>query len=171
MRRRRSQTDGAEVDRAQTFVNPRYAVEMVFDPGVDHSSRAQRTRDELVGTASDASDAADAGLAGGGYRNSSKGTRLPQIGPLEILVVLVVALVVFGPSKLPQIGRQVGRGVRGLRKFQHGIRNDVEGAFGHHDDQPDHEDDDVGHDEPGPIDAQDGNLPAPHEPPPADTTS
>ena len=35
---------------------------------------------------------------------------MPQIGPLEILVVLVVALVVFGPNKLPELGRQVGRG-------------------------------------------------------------
>ena len=54
---------------------------------------------------------------------------MPQIGPLEILVVLVVALVVFGPNKLPQLGRQVGRGYREFRKFQQGFRDDIEGAF------------------------------------------
>jgi len=54
---------------------------------------------------------------------------LPQIGPLEILVIFIVALVVFGPSKLPQIGRQVGRGVREFRKFQAGLRDDIEDAF------------------------------------------
>lgn len=54
---------------------------------------------------------------------------MPQIGPLEILVIFIVALVVFGPSKLPQIGRQVGRGVREFRKFQAGLRDDIEDAF------------------------------------------
>src|SRR5947207_9247805 len=49
-------------------------------------------------------------IANGG--NGAKGARLPQVGPLEILVVLVVALVVVGPSKLPQLGRQGGRGYR-----------------------------------------------------------
>jgi sec-independent protein translocase protein TatA len=94
---------------------------------------------------------------------------LPQIGPLEILVVLVVALVVFGPSKLPELGRQVGRGYREFRKFQQGIRDDIEDAF---------RDDDGGHDlEAGvdddarQIEAPRPDRSAPPEPPPADTTS
>ena len=37
---------------------------------------------------------------------------MPNIGPLELIVVLVVALVVLGPKKLPDMGRSVGRGMR-----------------------------------------------------------
>jgi TatA/E family protein of Tat protein translocase len=94
---------------------------------------------------------------------------LPQIGPLEILVVLVVALIVFGPSKLPQLGRQVGRGYREFRKFQQGIRDDIEGAFREDDDdQPSGDDVD---DTPRQLEARKPDHSAPPEPPPADTTS
>ena len=95
---------------------------------------------------------------------------MPQIGPLEILVVLVVALVVFGPSKLPELGRQVGRGYREFRKFQQGFRDDIEGAF------RDDDDDDAASlhgadDTPRQIEARKPDHSAPPEPPPADTTS
>jgi TatA/E family protein of Tat protein translocase len=104
---------------------------------------------------------------------------LPQIGPLEILVIFIVALVVFGPSKLPQIGRQVGRGFREFRKFQAGLRDDIEEAF--RDDEHDGEDElDDGH-EPKPLEAGAPDPAAPDparpdrakpsEPPPADATS
>lgn len=36
----------------------------------------------------------------------------PQIGPMEIVLVLVIALIVLGPKKLPEAGRSIGRGVR-----------------------------------------------------------
>jgi sec-independent protein translocase protein TatA len=49
-----------------------------------------------------------------------------QLGPAEVLVILVVALLVFGPNRLPEIGRQVGRGVRELRKFQDTIKRDLD---------------------------------------------
>jgi TatA/E family protein of Tat protein translocase len=62
---------------------------------------------------------------------------MPQLGPLEILVIFVVALLVFGPTKLPEIGRQVGRGVNEFRKFQHSLRQDLDGMLGGHDDQSD----------------------------------
>jgi TatA/E family protein of Tat protein translocase len=58
---------------------------------------------------------------------------MPQIGPLEILVIFVVALLVFGPTKLPEIGRQVGRGVHEFRKFQQTLRRDLDGMLGHDD--------------------------------------
>jgi sec-independent protein translocase protein TatA len=102
---------------------------------------------------------------------------LPQIGPLEILVILIVALVVFGPSKLPQIGRQVGRGFREFRKFQAGLRDDIEDAFRDDDEADDDDVDDAPKQlEPGKPDA--GSREAakpdpgkPSEPPPADTSS
>jgi len=50
---------------------------------------------------------------------------MPQLGPAEILVVLVIALMVFGPKRLPEVGRQVGRGLRELRKIQDTIRTEI----------------------------------------------
>ncbi|HEX6461252.1 MAG TPA: twin-arginine translocase TatA/TatE family subunit [Thermoleophilaceae bacterium] len=37
---------------------------------------------------------------------------MPNIGPLELIVVLVIALVILGPKKLPDMGRSVGKGMR-----------------------------------------------------------
>lgn len=37
---------------------------------------------------------------------------MPGIGMMEILIVGVVALLVFGPKRLPEIGRSLGRGMR-----------------------------------------------------------
>lgn len=37
---------------------------------------------------------------------------MPNIGPLEIVIVLIIALVVLGPKRLPDFGRSVGRGLR-----------------------------------------------------------
>jgi sec-independent protein translocase protein TatA len=37
---------------------------------------------------------------------------MPNLGPLEILLVLIVALVVFGPKKLPDLGHSLGKGIR-----------------------------------------------------------
>jgi len=40
---------------------------------------------------------------------------LGNIGPLEIIVVLIIALVVFGPKRLPELGSSLGRGIREFR--------------------------------------------------------
>ena len=40
---------------------------------------------------------------------------LPNVGPLELAVVVIVALVVLGPKKLPEVGRSVGKGIREFR--------------------------------------------------------
>ena len=41
------------------------------------------------------------------------------IGPLELLIVLGVVLVIFGPKRLPALGRQLGSG---MREFRDSIR-------------------------------------------------
>lgn len=52
-----------------------------------------------------------------------------QLGPAEILVVLVIALLVFGPNKLPEVGRQVGRAMKEFRQFQQTMTRDVQEVF------------------------------------------
>ena len=37
---------------------------------------------------------------------------MPNIGPLEIIIVLIIVLLVFGPKRLPDLGRSLGRGMR-----------------------------------------------------------
>jgi sec-independent protein translocase protein TatA len=44
-----------------------------------------------------------------------------QFGPLEIILVLVVLLVIFGPKRLPSLGRQLGTG---MREFKDSITGD-----------------------------------------------
>jgi sec-independent protein translocase protein TatA len=43
---------------------------------------------------------------------------MPNIGPMELIIVLVIALVVLGPKKLPDAGRSIGKGIR---EFKDGI--------------------------------------------------
>ena len=43
---------------------------------------------------------------------------MPNIGPIELIVVLVIALLILGPKRLPAAGRSLGQG---LREFKDGI--------------------------------------------------
>lgn len=43
---------------------------------------------------------------------------MPNIGPTELIIVLVIVLVIFGPKRLPQLGRQLGGG---MREFKNSI--------------------------------------------------
>lgn len=49
---------------------------------------------------------------------------LPNIGPLEIVVILIIALIVFGPKRLPELGRSLGKGIREFRGSIGGDRDD-----------------------------------------------
>jgi sec-independent protein translocase protein TatA len=51
---------------------------------------------------------------------------MPNVGPMELIIVLVVALIVLGPKRLPEVGRSLGNG---LREFKDSLSN------------PDHSDD------------------------------
>ena len=62
---------------------------------------------------------------------------MPSVGPLELLVVLVIALIVLGPKRLPEVGRSLGRGIREFKDTLSGITDD--------------EDDDRHHREPPPL--------------------
>ncbi len=49
---------------------------------------------------------------------------MPNIGPLEIVVILIIALLVLGPKKLPDVGRSVGKGLREFRSAMSGMSLD-----------------------------------------------
>ena len=50
---------------------------------------------------------------------------MPSLGPAEILVILVIALLVFGPNKMPEIARQVGKGMREFRRVQQHLSTEL----------------------------------------------
>ena len=43
---------------------------------------------------------------------------MPNVGPMEVLLLALLALLLFGPSKLPEIGRSIGKGIR---EFKDGL--------------------------------------------------
>jgi sec-independent protein translocase protein TatA len=49
-----------------------------------------------------------------------------NIGPLELIIILVLALIVFGPQRLPEIGRTVGKSLREVRKASSELRQEFE---------------------------------------------
>lgn len=46
---------------------------------------------------------------------------MPSVGPLELAIVLIIALVIFGPKKLPELGNSLGRG---MREFKDSLSSD-----------------------------------------------
>ena len=71
---------------------------------------------------------------------------MPNIGPLELIIVLVVVLVIFGPKRLPGLGRQLGTGMREFKESISGKgssddddrddRRRADAALGRPDDEP-----------------------------------
>jgi sec-independent protein translocase protein TatA len=57
------------------------------------------------------------------------GSMLGNIGPLEIIVVLIIALIVFGPKRLPELGSSLGRGIREFRSTVTGDKSDDDDEF------------------------------------------
>lgn len=51
---------------------------------------------------------------------------MPSIGPVEILIVAMIGLVVFGPQKLPEIARSIGRAAAELRRMAGEVRSEFE---------------------------------------------
>lgn len=48
------------------------------------------------------------------------------IGAMELVVILVLALIIFGPGKLPEVGKAIGRGVREFKKATSEVMDDDE---------------------------------------------
>ena len=49
---------------------------------------------------------------------------MSNLGPTELIIVLVIALLVLGPKKLPEVGRSVGKG---LREFKESLNGSLHG--------------------------------------------
>ncbi len=64
---------------------------------------------------------------GKGQQHTSKGAVaiFQNLGFSELLVILVVGLVVFGPQKLPELGRGLGQAIREFRKATRTITEEV----------------------------------------------
>ena len=52
---------------------------------------------------------------------------MPQIGPMELIIVLVIILIIFGPGRLPDIGNAIGKGLREFRKASTEIEDSIRG--------------------------------------------
>lgn len=85
-----------------------------------------------------------------------------SLGPAEILVILVVALIVLGPKKLPEAGRQVGKAIAEVRKWSQGFQDEIKGAMDPEPKRPSYSEPQPYYEPPLPV------LPAETEPP-ADT--
>jgi sec-independent protein translocase protein TatA len=53
---------------------------------------------------------------------------MPNIGPMEIIVVLIIALVVFGPKRLPELGKSLGKGIQEFKGTISGEHADEKSA-------------------------------------------
>ena len=85
-----------------------------------------------------------------------------SLGPAEILVILVVALIVLGPKKLPEAGRQVGKAIAEVRKWSQGFQDEIKSVMEPESTRPTYSQPQPGYDPP-PIPI----IPA-ETPPPAD---
>jgi TatA/E family protein of Tat protein translocase len=47
------------------------------------------------------------------------------IGPMELLLILVIALLIFGPDRLPEIGAGLGKAIREFREMSQGITDEI----------------------------------------------
>jgi sec-independent protein translocase protein TatA len=46
---------------------------------------------------------------------------MPNVGPMELIVILAIALIVLGPKKLPEVGKSLGKG---MREFKDSLSGD-----------------------------------------------
>ena len=45
---------------------------------------------------------------------------MPNVGPMELIVILAIALIVLGPKRLPEVGKSLGKGMREFKESLQG---------------------------------------------------
>lgn len=55
---------------------------------------------------------------------------LPSIGPWELILILVIALIIFGPGKLPEVGKAIGKGLREFRSAANQVTEQINEVTG-----------------------------------------
>lgn len=53
---------------------------------------------------------------------------MPNIGPMEIAIALIIVLIVFGPKRLPELGKSLGRGIQEFRGTVSGEKSEPEAS-------------------------------------------
>ena len=48
---------------------------------------------------------------------------MPNVGPMELIVILAIALIVLGPKRLPEVGKSLGKG---MREFKESLQGESE---------------------------------------------
>lgn len=51
---------------------------------------------------------------------------LPSIGVPELILIMVVALIIFGPGKLPEVGKAIGKSLNEFKKASNNIKNEID---------------------------------------------
>jgi sec-independent protein translocase protein TatA len=60
------------------------------------------------------------------YQKNKEGGSMAQIGIPGLILILIVALIIFGPSKLPELGKAAGQTLREFRKSAQELTNEKE---------------------------------------------
>src|SRR5688500_17960526 len=59
-------------------------------------------------------------------RNYPRICMLPSVGIPELIIILTIALIIFGPRKLPELGRSLGRSLNEFKRASHELKNTLD---------------------------------------------
>lgn len=51
---------------------------------------------------------------------------IPSVGPWELILILAIALIIFGPGKLPEVGRSLGKSINEFKRASVDIKKQIE---------------------------------------------
>ncbi|NLV16091.1 MAG: twin-arginine translocase TatA/TatE family subunit [Syntrophomonadaceae bacterium] len=63
-----------------------------------------------------------------------------SVGPWELILVLAIALIIFGPGKLPEVAKSLGKGINEFKKASNDVRQQVQDAVNLDDEEKKKED-------------------------------
>jgi TatA/E family protein of Tat protein translocase len=58
------------------------------------------------------------------------------VGPLDLILILILAMVIFGPNRMPEIGARLGQALRSLRLATHEFTTEIDAATSSSEPQP-----------------------------------